>query len=56
MEFKKKIAKKEHVCTKCKRTIAKGEEYFYEDKFLASLKKDQTKLCKECCQKYYEHI
>jgi len=48
MELKKKKANKEHICTKCKKIITKGEEYFCEDRFLASLKKDQTKLCKNC--------
>lgn len=28
MELKKKKANKEHICTKCKKKISKGEEYF----------------------------
>jgi len=51
MEFRKKTAKKEHICIKCKKVITKGEEYFCEDRFLASLNKNQTKLCKDCYQK-----
>jgi hypothetical protein len=44
-------ANKVHICTKCKKEITKGEEYFCEDRFLESLNKNQTKLCKECYQK-----
>jgi len=51
MEFRKKTAKKEHICTKCKKVITKGEEYFCEERFLASLNKNQTKPCKDCYQK-----
>jgi hypothetical protein len=51
MNHTQKIARKEHICTKCKKVIAKGEEYYSEDRFLASLNKNQTKLCKECYQK-----
>jgi hypothetical protein len=51
MQYTKKTARKEHICTKCKKIIAKGEEYFSEERFLASLNKNQTKLCKECYQK-----
>jgi hypothetical protein len=51
MDLERKKAKKEHICTKCKKVITKGEEYLREDSFLASLNKDQTKLCIECHQK-----
>jgi len=51
MEFKKKKANKSHVCTKCKKEINKGEEYFCEERFLASLNKNQVKLCTNCYHK-----
>jgi len=51
MEFKKKKANKVHICTKCKKEINIGEEYFCEEKFLASLNKNQVKLCANCYQK-----
>ena len=51
MELKKRKANKEHICTECRKEITKGEEYFYEDRFLASLKKDQIKICKSCYKK-----
>jgi hypothetical protein len=51
MEFKKKKANKIHVCTKCRKEIKKGEEYFCEERFLASLNNNQAKLCNNC---YYK--
>jgi len=51
MKYKKKKARTEHVCTKCKKEITKGEYYFCEDRFLASLNKNQIKLCTSCYQK-----
>jgi len=51
MDYKKKKARKEYICTECQKIIIKGEDYFCEDRFLASLNKNQIKLCKECYQK-----
>lgn len=50
MELKKKKARINHVCTKCKKEINNGDFYFAEERFLASLKKNQVKLCLKCYQ------
>lgn len=51
MNLIKKKSRKEHICTKCKKVIAKDKEYYCEDRFLASLNKNQIKICIECYQK-----
>ena len=48
MNYIKKKARKDHICTNCKKPIMRGDIYFCEDRFLASLNKNQTKLCIKC--------
>ena len=50
MEYKKKKARTEHVCKKCGKVINIGDEYFSEERFLASLHGSQIKLCENCYQ------
>jgi len=52
MEYKKRKAKKDHICTKCNRKIKSGEDYYCEEKFLRSLHKKLSKLCVNCYRKY----
>jgi hypothetical protein len=51
MELIKKKAIKSHICTNCNKEIENGEHYFSEDRFLASLNKNQIKLCVNCFKK-----
>jgi len=50
-EFKKKKARKEHICVECGCKIKSGEGYYCEEKFLGSLHKEPVKLCASCYQK-----
>ncbi len=52
MTLIKRKARKEYICTKCKKVIAKDEYYFCEDRFLASLNKNQTKICSNCFESF----
>lgn len=44
MELKKKKTRIDHICSKCGNKISRGDYYFCEERFLASLKKNQIKL------------
>ncbi len=46
-EFKLKEARAEHICKGCDNKIDIGDNYYCEDRFLASLNKQQ-KYCLKC--------
>jgi len=46
--FKLKKARQEHVCSNCGVTIQPGEEYYCEERFLASLHRPLVKYCRDC--------
>jgi len=51
MDYQKKKARTEHICSNCGKTIKSGEEYYCEITFLASLHRKLEKLCVDCFEK-----